>query len=193
MFGIPAYWWKTGERKTRGQSSGCSFALHIPCAVPAMIVSSESSNVSKSAPNCRRSVVFPVGRSGCMYWSTDMWNMVTSWMNKGKLGFCPSFSTSCKCLAEMPSSSANSSLVIRCFSRAPLSPAPTPWSQRFLRLRSFFSPPVRIDFVLLYCTEMGVPLKRCEISTIKRFNFYRRGIKVHICIIDTVRLNGYTI
>ena len=26
-----------GERKTRGQSSGCSFALHIPCAVPAMM------------------------------------------------------------------------------------------------------------------------------------------------------------
>ena len=34
---------RMGERKTRGQSSGCSFALHIPCAVPAMIVSSASS------------------------------------------------------------------------------------------------------------------------------------------------------
>ena len=36
---------RMGERKTRGQSSGCSFALHIPCAVPAMIVSSASSKM----------------------------------------------------------------------------------------------------------------------------------------------------
>ena len=28
--------------------------------------------------NRRRKVVFPVGASGCMYWSTDMWNIVTS-------------------------------------------------------------------------------------------------------------------
>ena len=67
-----------GERKTRGQSSGCSFALHIPCAVPAMIVSSASSKVSRSTSNRRRKVDFPVGLSGCMYWSTDMWNIVTS-------------------------------------------------------------------------------------------------------------------
>ena len=63
---------RMGERKTRGQSSGCSFALHIPCAVPAMIVSSASSKVSRSTSNRRRKVVFPVGVSGCMYWSTDM-------------------------------------------------------------------------------------------------------------------------
>ena len=69
---------RMGERKTRGQSSGCSFALHIPCAVPAMIVSSISSKVSRSTSNRRRKVVFPVGASGCMYWSTDMWNIVTS-------------------------------------------------------------------------------------------------------------------
>ena len=60
------------------KSSGCSFALHIPCAVPAMIVSSASSKVSRSTSNRRRKVVFPVGVSGCMYWSTDMWNIVTS-------------------------------------------------------------------------------------------------------------------
>ena len=63
---------RMGERKTRGQSSGCSFALHIPCAVPAMIVNSVSSKVSRSTSNRRRKVVFPVGVSGCMYWSTDM-------------------------------------------------------------------------------------------------------------------------
>ncbi len=65
------------QEKTRGYSSG-SFALHIPCAVPAMIVSSKSPNVSKSASNCRRNVDFSAGDSGCMYWSTDMWNIVTS-------------------------------------------------------------------------------------------------------------------
>ena len=68
----------TGQKETRGQSSGCSFALHIPCAVPAMIVSSASSKVSRSTSNRRRKVVFPIGLSGCMYWSTDMWNIVTS-------------------------------------------------------------------------------------------------------------------
>ena len=66
-----------GKRKPEVYSSG-SFALHIPCAVPAMIVSSASSKVSKSASNCRRRVVFSVGLSECMYWSTDMWNIVTS-------------------------------------------------------------------------------------------------------------------
>ena len=65
------------KKNQRFYSSG-SFALHIPCAVPAMIVSSESSKVSKSASSCRRRVVFSIGLSECMYWSTDMWNIVTS-------------------------------------------------------------------------------------------------------------------
>ena len=68
---------KKAKEYQRFYSSG-SFALHMPCAVPAMIVSSESSKVSKSASNCRRRVVFSVGLSECMYWSTDMWNIVTS-------------------------------------------------------------------------------------------------------------------
>lgn len=68
---------KRAKENQRFYSSG-SFALHMPCAVPAMIVSSESSKVSKSASNCRRRVVFSVGLSECMYWSTDMWNIVTS-------------------------------------------------------------------------------------------------------------------
>ena len=139
---------KTGERKTRGQSSGCSFALHIPCAVPAMIVSSESSKVSKSASNCRRRVVFPVGQSECMYWSTDMWNIVTSWMNRGKLGYCPSFSTDCKCLAEIPSSSANSSLVILCCSRAFIIACPNYIKSKFVTVSLIFTPPILIFFTL---------------------------------------------
>ena len=68
---------KKAKEYQRFYSSG-SFALHIPCAVPAMIVSSASSKVSKSASNCRRRVVFSVGLSECMYWSTDIWNIVTS-------------------------------------------------------------------------------------------------------------------
>lgn len=41
---------KKAKEYQRFYSSG-SFALHIPCAVPAMIVSSASSKVSKSASN----------------------------------------------------------------------------------------------------------------------------------------------
>ena len=155
------------QEKTRGYSSG-SFALHIPCAVPALMVRSESSNVSKRASNCRRNVVFSTGDSECMYWSTDMWNMVTSWMNSGKLGYWPSFSMDCKCLAEMPSYSANYSLVILCFSRAFWIACPN--SRKSKSWLVIFSPPV-FNIGYFYCTEMKVLLKRCESSCNKRFDF----------------------
>ena len=47
----------TGQKETRGQSSGCSFALHIPFAVPAMIVSSASSK--KHPIDCVRLFFLP--------------------------------------------------------------------------------------------------------------------------------------
>ena len=47
--------------------------------------------------------------------------------------------------------------------------------------------------LLLYFTEMRVLIERCEISCDKIYNLLSQGIKVHICRVDIVRLNGYNI
>lgn len=128
-------------------SSG-SFALHIALAVPSIIVSSLSPNVSRIESICRRKVVFSVCLSENMYWSTDISNIVTRRINNGKLGYCPSFSIDCICLGATSRISANCSLVISFASRAFLMACPNAIKSNVSLIHS---PPmlVRIDISII--------------------------------------------
>ena len=82
-----------GKRKTRGQSSGCSFALHSPFTVASIINSSLSSSRSSIASKRLQIELFFAFSPVCICSSTDTSNIVISWRNSSMFGYCPSFST----------------------------------------------------------------------------------------------------
>ena len=159
---------RMGERKTRGQSSGCSFALHKAIAVASRMDKSLSFSLSKITSKRFRMALLVSAFSGNMYGSIGISNIVAIYAKSPRLGCFPSSSIACRCRGEISSVSANFSRVIFWASRKVLMSSPIGVKSNPYLFFLFFSisicPPPVLKCVMFHFTEIEVPIKRDRIS-----------------------------
>lgn len=159
---------RMGERKTRGQSSGCSFALHKAIAVASRMDKSLAFSLSRSTSKRFRMALLVSVFSRNMYGSIGISNIVAIYAKSPRLGCFPSSSIAWRCRGEISSVSANFSRVIFWASRKVLMSSPIGVKSNPYLFFLFFSisicPPPVLKFVMFHFTEIKVLIKRDRIS-----------------------------
>lgn len=167
---------RAGQKETRGQSSGCSFALHKAVAVASRMDKSLSLNLSRSISKRFRMVLLSSAFSGNMYGSIGISNIVAIYAKSPRLGCFPSSSIAWRCRGEISSVSANFSRVIFWASRRVLMSSPIGVKSNPYLFFLFFSisiyPPPVLKFVMFHFTEIEVLIKRDRISMYRNYKCY---------------------